>query len=226
MVKQYLGLSFSRKAAILAALLCGQGHALLFAQESAQPAADQSNISTSPSETSVPGAEQSPDQDLARQIRQQFASDTAFQSIEVNVINGVAILEGPVASKSDRKRAVNRVKVLPNVSRIDDRLTINAQAVKGASANTYAASNAAFDAPMPNAAEVANEIIDAVADEPALATSRVNVTVAGDIIELTGTVRSKKQRDRIRDIANSFAVHSRVVDRLKVVAQNNDLESK
>ena len=68
---------------------------------------------------------------------------------------------------------------------------------------------------------MANEITAAVADDPTLAKSRVNVTVAGDRIELTGTVRTKEQRDKVREIANAFAVHSRVVDKLTIAPRDN-----
>jgi osmotically-inducible protein OsmY len=226
MMKEHFGMRVCRTTVILSALLCPQGPAFLFAQQLAHPAAEESNIASAPNQTQALGTGQGRDQDLKREIQQQFASDAAFQSIEVNVSNGVVVLEGPVASKRDRRRAVNSVKVLSRVYRIDDRLTVSARAVEGASASTYTGSNATFDSTMSKAAEVANEIIAAVADEPTLATSRVNVTVAGDSIELTGTVHSKEQREKVREIVNSFAVHSHVVDKLRIVARDNGMDSK
>jgi osmotically-inducible protein OsmY len=217
MMKEYCGMKVVRTAAILSALLCGQGQALLFAQQPAQSAADESNISTSPNQMQAPSAQQGRDQDLGREIQQQFATDAAFQSIKVNISNGVVVLEGPVASKRDKQRAVNSVKVLSRDYRIEDRLTISARAVEGASANTYTASNVAFESTMSNAGEVANEITVALANEPTLEKSRVNVAVTGDSIELTGTVHTKAQREKVREIANSFAVHSHVVDKLRIV---------
>ena len=217
-MKENFRMKIFSTAAILCGLLCGQGQALLFAQQPAQSAADESNISTSPTQIQAPSAGQGRDQDLGREIQQQFATDAAFQSVKVNISNGVVVLEGPVASKRDKRRAVNSVKVLARDYRIDDRLTISAQAVEGASANTYTASNVAFESTMSNAGEVANEIMVAMANVPSLANSRVNVAVAGDSIELTGTVRTKAQREKIREIANSFAVHSHVVDKLRIVS--------
>ena len=217
MMKKYFGMKVLRTATIFSALLCGQGQAILFAQQPAQAPTDESNISTSPSQMQAPSAQQRRDQDLGREIQQQFATDAAFQSIKVNISNGVVVLEGPVASKRDKQRAVNSVKVLSRDYRIEDRLTISARAVEGASANTYTASNVAFESTMSNAGEVANEITVAVANEPTLEKSRVNVAVAGDSIELTGTVRTKGQREKIREITNSFAVHSHVVDKLRIV---------
>ncbi len=67
---------------------------------------------------------------------------------------------------------------------------------------------------------MANEIIVALRNEPTLASSRVNVTVAGDRIELTGTVGSKEQREKAREIAKAFAVHSHVVDKLTIAAHD------
>jgi osmotically-inducible protein OsmY len=171
-------------------------------------------------------AAQRRDQSLLREIQQQFATDAAFQSIEASVSNGVVVLEGPVASKKDRRRAVNSVKVLPHVARIDDRLTISPRAVEGATASTYTTSNTTFDSTTSKAAEVANEITVALESEPTLARSRVNVTVAGDSIELTGSVATKEQHDKVRDIANSFVVHSHVVDKLTIAPRDNGTESK
>ncbi len=226
MVKERFGMKVCGTVAILFALLCGQGQALLFAQQSRQTAADESSMSTAPSQAQAPGEEQERDQDLRRAIQQQFGTDAAFQSIKVTVKNGVVLLEGPVASKTDRQRAVNSVRVLPHVARINDRLTISARAVEGASASTYPSSNATFDSTMSNAAEVANEITAALANEPTLANSRINVTVAGDSIELMGTVGTKEQREKVQEIANSFAIHSHVVDKLRIVAPNNGTDGK
>jgi osmotically-inducible protein OsmY len=225
MVKEHFGMRVCRTAAILSALLCGQGQALL-AQQSAQPEAREPNPASAPNQTQTLGAAERRDQNLRREIQQQFGTDAAFQSIEVNVSNGVVVLEGPVASKRDKRRAVNSVKILPHVTRIDDRLTISARAVKGATASTYTSSSATFDSTMSKAAEVANEIIAAIADEPTLAKSRINVTVAGDSIELTGTVGTKEQREKVREIANSFAVHSHVVDKLTIAPRDNGTDSK
>jgi osmotically-inducible protein OsmY len=226
MTKEHSWMSVCRTAAILSALLCGQGRAILFAQQPAQSVTAGPNTASAPNQTQAQGASQRRDQNLRREIQQQFATDPAFQSIEVNVSNGVVVLEGPVASKRDRWRAVNSVKVLPDVARIDDRLTITARAVEGATASTYTTSTATFDSTTAKAAEVANEITVAVADDPTLAKSRVNVTVAGDSIELTGTVRTKEQRKKVREIANAFAVHSHVVDRLTIAPGDHGTDSK
>jgi len=226
MTKEHFGMSVCRTAAILSALLCGQGQAILFAQQSAPPVTAEPNTASAPNQTEALGAAQRRDQNLRREIQQQFATDPAFQSIEVNVSNGVVVLEGPVASKRDRWRAVNSVKVLPDVTRVDDRLTISARAVAGATASTYTSPNATSDSTMSKAAEVANEIAVAVANDPNLAKSRVNVTVAGNSIELTGTVRTKEQGEKVREIAKAFAVHSHVVDKLRIAPRDNGTDSK
>jgi osmotically-inducible protein OsmY len=226
MVKRFFGVSVCRTAVILSALLCGPGQALLFAQQSEQLVAAEPNTTSAPNQTQTPTAARRRDQDLQREIQQQFAADPAFQSIEVNVSNGVVVLEGAVASKRDRWRAVNSVKVLPDVTRIDDRLTISARGVDGATASTYTNSNATFDSTTSKAAEVANEITVALGNEPTLAGSRVNVTVAGDSIKLTGTVSTKEQRAKARDIATAFAVHSHVLDKLTIAPRDNTTGSK
>jgi osmotically-inducible protein OsmY len=224
-MKEHFGMNVCRTAAILSALLCGQGQTILFAQQSAQPVTVEPDTASAPNQVQTLSAAQRRDQDLRHEIQQQFAADAAFQSIVVNVSNGVVALEGPVASKRDRWRAVNSVKALPHVTRIDDHLTINARAVEGATASTYTTSNATADSTS-KAAEVANEITVALESEPTLARSRVNVTVAGDRIELTGTVSTKEQRQRVREIAKSFAVHSHVVDKLTIAPRDNGANIK
>jgi osmotically-inducible protein OsmY len=226
MIKKHFGMSVCRTVAILSALLCGQGQAILLAQQSAQLVTAEPNTTPAPNQTQTLSAAQQRDQDLRREIEQQFATDAAFQSIQVNVSNGVVVLEGPVASKRDRWRAVNSVKVLPHVTRIDDRLTISARAVGGATASTYTSSNAPSDSTTSKATEVANQITVALENEPTLARIRVNVTVSGDRIELTGTVRTREQRGKVREIANAFAVHSHVVDKLTIAAHDSGTESK
>ena len=124
MMKDHLAANACRTA-ILSALLLGQGQAVLFAQQSAQPVTNESNITTAPSQTRSQGVGQDRDQDLKREIQQQFAADAAFQSIAVSVSNGVVVLGGPVASKRDKRRAVNSVKALSGAYRIDDHLTIS-----------------------------------------------------------------------------------------------------
>ncbi len=226
MMKEHFGMGVCRTAAIVCALLCGQGQAILFAQQPAQSVTAGPNTASAPNQAQTLSASKRRDENLRRAIQQQFATDPAFQSIEVNVSNGVVVLKGPVASKRDKWRAVNSVKVLPDVTRIADHLTISARAVEGATASTYTRSSAASDSTVSKAAEVANEITVAVADNPNLAKSRVNVAVAGDSIELTGTVTSKEQREKVRDIANAFAVHSHVVDKLTIAADANGGDSK
>src|SRR5437016_10763100 len=85
MMKEHFGMSACRTAAILSALLCGQGQAILFAQQSAAEA----STAPAPNQTQTPSAALQRDQDLRREIQQQLATDPGFQSIKVNVSNGV-----------------------------------------------------------------------------------------------------------------------------------------
>src|SRR5437870_9273719 len=98
MVKEHFGMSVCRTAAIFFALLCGQGQALL----AQQPEVREANTVSASDQTQTTSAGPQRDQNLRREIQQQFAADAAFQSIKVNVSNGVVVLEGPVASKRDK----------------------------------------------------------------------------------------------------------------------------
>src|SRR5260221_8490615 len=99
MSKDLFWIVVSRTAATLSALLfallsvplCGQGQAILFAQQSSpQSVAGGQNTAPAPNQTQGLSAPQQRDQDqrdqdLGREIQQQFATDGAFQSIAVTV---------------------------------------------------------------------------------------------------------------------------------------------
>ena len=43
---------------------------------------------------------------------------------------------------------------------------------------------------------------------------------------LTGTVRTKEQREKVREIARAFAVDSHVVDKLTIAPRDNGTDGK
>jgi hypothetical protein len=61
-----------------------------------------------------------------------------------------------------------------------------------------------------------DEIQGALAHEPTLENSQINVGVKGSDIELTGTVPNGKARETARRIAESYAINERVIDHMKV----------
>ena len=213
-------------ATIFSALLLMHAATTLFAQQTTQAATEEPSTLSGPSEKRVLDAVSRRDQHLQREIQEQLASDAAFQSVKVNVSNSVVLLEGAVASEKDKQRAKNMVKVFPGVTGIDEQLTVNAHALEGSIANSKASFDSNTDSTMSEASEVAHEIAAAIADEPTLAERQINVRVSGDSIELTGRVTTKKERERAKEIAQSFAVHSHVVDRLTVAPPGSSKNTK
>jgi osmotically-inducible protein OsmY len=163
------------------------------------------------------------DQALQRDVQQQLGSASSFQNVEIHVSNGVVTLEGPVSSQDARKRAVDLVRVLPGVKGVNEHLTVDAQAVGAATATADTGSNAELN-PLTSEAALASQIAVAMHDDPTLANRQVKVTVKGDLIELTGTVASKEERNKAKEIAQSFAIHQRIVNKLTIVPRDNSKE--
>src|SRR5690348_6311897 len=106
-------------AMIFSALLLMHAETTVFAQQTAQAVTEKPSTLSGPSEKKVLAAVSLRDQHLQREIQEQLASDAAFQSINVEVSNGVVLLDGAVASEKDKHRAENMVKVFPGVTGID-----------------------------------------------------------------------------------------------------------
>jgi osmotically-inducible protein OsmY len=160
------------------------------------------------------------DQALQRDVHEQLATSTSFQNVQVNVSSGVVHLQGPVSSQADKKRALELVKAVPGVTTVNENLTIDARAVSSATATANTRSNAESDA-LTSESILANQIAVAMHDEPTLAESHINVTVKGDVIELTGTVPSKKGRSKAKEIARAFAIDQHVVNKLTVAPRDD-----
>jgi osmotically-inducible protein OsmY len=160
------------------------------------------------------------DQALQHDVQQQLATSTSFQNVDVHVDNGVVRLQGPVPSQRDKKRAVDLIKAVPGVTGVNENLTVDARAVAGATATADAESNAELN-PQTAGAALASQIAVAMHDEPSLANSQVNVTVKGDVIELTGTVATKKGRQKANEVAKSFAIHQHIVNKLTIVPRDD-----
>lgn len=160
------------------------------------------------------------DQALQHDVQQQLATSTSFQNVHVHVSSGVVHLEGPVPSQEDKKRAAELVKAVPGVTSVNEDLTIDARAVPGATATADTNSNAESK-PITSESILANQIVEAMHDEPTLANSQVYVTVKGDVIELTGTVPGKKERRKAKEIAMSFAIDQHIVNKLTIVPRDD-----
>jgi osmotically-inducible protein OsmY len=79
------------------------------------------------------------DAQLTQQLQAQFSQEPAFANVQVSVTKGIATLTGTVAKKTDRTRAEQLAKSAKGVSRVSDRITINASASQPSNGPTNAA---------------------------------------------------------------------------------------
>jgi osmotically-inducible protein OsmY len=81
--------------------------------------------------------------------------------------------------------------------------------------------NRAADELGTNPSDLAGQIETAIRDDPTLANDQISVTVTDTDILLSGTVRSGKEKETARRIAESFAINRKVVDKVKVSTSKN-----
>ena len=70
-----------------------------------------------------------------------------------------------------------------------------------------------------SASEVQQQIQDKLRREPALANTEIGVKIDARSVTLTGSVDTEMQRDLALRIAQSYAGHRKVVDKIKIQEQ-------
>jgi hypothetical protein len=71
----------------------------------------------------------------------------------------------------------------------------------------------------PSASEVEQQIQDQLNREPALSNTEIEIKVDAKLVTLNGSVDTEKQRELALRIAQSYAGHRKVVDKIKVQGQ-------
>jgi osmotically-inducible protein OsmY len=71
----------------------------------------------------------------------------------------------------------------------------------------------------PSASEVEQQIQDQLNHEPALSNTEIEIKVDAKLVTLNGSVDTEKQRELGLRIAQSYAGHRKVVDKIKVQGQ-------
>jgi osmotically-inducible protein OsmY len=159
------------------------------------------------------------------------ADDTvkAYQ-IDVDTQGGVVTLTGTVASAAARDRAVQLARETDGVTRVEDRLTVNAAATideraeaqgRDAAATAGSAADRAGDAAAGAGAAVTDASITAAVKtrllaDPDVAGLRIDVDTAEKVVTLTGTVATAAQKTEAGDIARDTTGVTRVVNNLRV----------
>jgi osmotically-inducible protein OsmY len=70
-----------------------------------------------------------------------------------------------------------------------------------------------------SASEVEQQIQDKLNHEPALANTEIAVKIDAKSVTLTGSVNTENQRDLALRIAQSYAGHRKILDKIKVQRQ-------
>ncbi len=97
--------------------------------------------------------------------------------------------------------------------------TLPQSSAPGATAAPAPGTAPAPGAPGDISTDLQKQVQTALKHEPTLANDNINAVVAGDTIDLSGTVNSGKERQTALRIAQSFAGNRRVVDHLTVAGQ-------
>ena len=137
--------------------------------------------------------------ELENQIQARFLSDSDLKNntVDVRVIDGVAILNGTVASEAERAKAARLARV-KGVTEVDDRLKLGATK---ASAHDDA---------------VTAKLDGLYMTSPILKQANISVTTSGGAVTLAGTVPSEEARRQAVDIARNAHGVRQVQDNLLV----------
>jgi osmotically-inducible protein OsmY len=141
------------------------------------------------------------DLEVANAVRAALdaATPTLSRAIDSSVTRGIVTLEGVVTSTRDRDLLVRAASAAPGVTRVQDWIVVRTSE-------------------RPDAA-LAKEVARALARHAEHVAKHVTITIDGDVIKLTGTVRSEPERDAVVGAAKGVSGHRLIDSRdLHVVA--------
>ena len=172
------------------------------------------------------------DPGITTAVKSKLAADDTVKAYQINVdtSGGVVTLTGTVPSSAARDRALQLARETDGVSRVEDRLTVNAagtvdergeQAARDAAAKTEGAADRAGDAAAGAGAAVTDAGITAAVKtrllaDPDVAGLKIDVDTKEHVVTLTGTVASAAQKTEAGNIARDTTGVTRVVNNLKV----------
>lgn len=218
---------------------------------SSSPQSNPPQNGSSATDKSVPQSDQPvDDQALQSKVHDQLGSNPAFSNVNATVKDGVATLEGKVASKQDRIEAKKTVQSVPGVKSVKDKLMVEASN-KGDSSmppsshwmepqstgssgsqrpsGQTGSSKSDQTGTMPQSDQTSSadsstlqtQIQSALKNEPTLSNDSISVSVTDSTIDLTGTAASKKKKQTAKRIAQSYAGNRKVQDHITVSGMGN-----
>jgi len=165
-------------------------------------------------------------------VKSKLAADNTVKAyqIDVDTKDGVVTLTGTVPTAAARDRALELARGTDGVTRVEDRLTVNAagtideraeQESRDAAAKAESAGDRAADAAAGAGAAVTDAGITAAVKtrllaDPDVAGLKIDVDTRDKVVTLTGTVATAAQKTEAGNIARDTTGVSRVVNNLKV----------
>lgn len=165
-------------------------------------------------------------------VKSKLAADDTVKAyqIDVDTKDGVVTLTGTVPTAAARDRALELARGTDGVTRVEDRLTVNAagtideraeQQGRDAASKAEAAGDRAADAAAGAGAAITDAGITAAVKtrllaDPDVAGLEIDVDTQEKVVTLTGTVATAAQKTEAGSIARDTTGVSRVVNNLKV----------
>lgn len=172
------------------------------------------------------------DPGITTAVKSKLAADDTVKAyqIDVDTQGGVVTLTGTVPSAAARDRALEVARGTDGVTRVEDRLTVNAagtvdergeQAARDAAAKTEGAADRAGDAAAGVGATLTDAGITAAVKtrllaDPDVAGLKIDVDTAEKVVTLSGTVATAAQKTEAGSIARDTTGVTRVVNNLRV----------
>lgn len=172
------------------------------------------------------------DPGITTAVKSKLAADDTVKAYQINVDTqgGVVTLTGTVPTAAARDRALEVARGTDGVTRVEDRLTVNAagtvdergeQAARDAAAKTEGAADRAGDAAAGAGAAVTDAGITTAVKtrllaDPDVAGLKIDVDTQDKVVTLSGTVASAAQKTEAGNIARDTTGVARVVNNLKV----------
>lgn len=172
------------------------------------------------------------DPGITTAVKSKLAADDTVKAYQINVDTdgGVVTLTGTVPTAAARDRALEVARGTDGVTRVEDRLTVNAagtvdergeQAARDAAAKTEGAADRAGDAAAGAGAAVTDAGVTVAVKtrllaDPDVAGLSIDVDTQDKVVTLSGTVKSAAQKTEAGNIARDTTGVARVVNNLKV----------
>ena len=165
------------------------------------------------------------DAGITTSVKTKLAADDTVKAyqIDVDTQEGVVTLTGTVPTAAARDRAVQLARETDGVTRVEDRLTVNAAGTiderteqEGRDAAARAGDAAAGAGEAITDAGITAAVKTRLLADPDVAGLKIDVDTADNVVTLTGTVSTAAQKTEAGNIARDTTGVSSVVNNLRV----------